>query len=553
MKLFKPPSDLSFSPLSDEHDDNDDDDVDDDDDDDDDDDERDDYGPSTNTTTTATTASATDTATGSPSPSLPSLFPLSHLNRCVLIASLNSLNLGFDLASSASIAPLLSLPPWSLNSTQVTLFVSSINLTALFGVFLSSHISDKHGRRQVFLASSLTYLASLILQLLSPTFPILLLGRLLLGLSIGISLSIDPLYIAEIVPSATRGSYVSLSEIAINAGLILGYLTSLCVQPHWHYLLLSGCVIPLTLAIVIIANDEWLLESPRWLLRLNRDDRAKEIMGKLAGGDNVDEHVDEHVATIKLSLLTEEEELVNAPSYTTLLSPGQPAWLKSMLYTGVITASIQQITGVDGIQYYQHFILSESGITDGDKQFLYTLLFSLVKTAAVAVAAAKLDTCGRRKLMITSLTLTSLGILTLALPLLSPETIPSYLSLIGITVFFIGFSVGLGPVCWLIPSEIFTNSVRSKGMSMCVLFNRLFAFFSSALVIPLSDLFTPGGFYILLFTINLTCLLWVYYYLPETMNKNLDDMMGYFESIAVSRNKSGRDHEIIKDVDDDDL
>ena len=210
-------------------------------------------------------------------PTPPTPPPLSRkLYLTVAIASLNSANLGYDLASSASVAPLLALPPWSLTDLQLSLFIGSINLTALLGVILSRTLSDSYGRVNTFTISSVIFLSSLLLQTLSHDFPLLLLGRLILGLAIGIGLSLDPIYIAEIVPPTHRGLLVSCSEIGINIGLIIGYLVGYLADPHWRTMLFAGTVMPTILLTLIKCN--LLPESPRWLVANGREEEAMETL-----------------------------------------------------------------------------------------------------------------------------------------------------------------------------------------------------------------------------------------------------------------------------------
>jgi len=153
-----------------------------------------------------------------------------------------------------------------------------------------------------------------------------------------------------------------------------------------------------------------------------------------------------------------------------------------------------------------------------------------VCSAAVIFASFKLDTLGRRFALLLSLTLTSLGLVLISLPLLFSA--PPAIAVLGIALYFTGFSAGLGPACWLVPSEIFPTKIRAKGMSVCTFSNRACATIIASTVLPLSYLLTPGGYYILLLFVNIAALGGVYKWVPETKGKSLEEMMGFFDSFS---------------------
>ena len=210
-------------------------------------------------------------------------------------ASLNSCNIGFDLGVTAG-AILGMQADLGLTDDQVELFVGIVDFSGTLGAAFSFLISDNLGRRRAFTCCASIFILGICVQINAPGFMTLLFGRVIVGLSVGLALSLDPMYIAEIAPAAYRGTFVTWSELALNIGIVLGlgadYLfANLSPSTSWRVMLSCGLPAPMLLIIVSLVA---MPESPRWLVSKGRSQEAKEVLAKLClEGDNVEQMVEE--------------------------------------------------------------------------------------------------------------------------------------------------------------------------------------------------------------------------------------------------------------------
>ena len=200
-------------------------------------------------------------------------------------ASLNSCNLGFDLGVTAG-AILGMQADLGLTDDQVELFVGMVDLSGTIGAACSFLISDYLGRRRAFTVCASVYICGIFVQINASSFIVLLLGRVIVGLSVGLALSLDPMYIAEIAPAEYRGTFVTWSELALNIGIVLGLgadymFASLSPSTGWRVMLSCGLPAPILLIFVSVAA---LPESPRWLISKGRTQEAKAVCWRLGVG-----------------------------------------------------------------------------------------------------------------------------------------------------------------------------------------------------------------------------------------------------------------------------
>ena len=308
----------------------------------------------------------------------------------------------------------------------------------------------------------------------------LLIGRAILGIGVGFGLAIDPIYISEVSPKHLRGRLVTCSEISINVGILIGFIVGYGLQDvanNWRWMIGCGSLLPSVIIIMIALG--FMPESPRWLVMKGQTMKSRSILASINPSLD-DEGLNAMLLEIDLSISEERSSYSNSNSnsgdnklngtpWSIFFSP--PLFLKRMLVVGVLIASTQQLTGVDGVQYYMNFLLEASGITSQRSRFGVVILLGLCKLSAVVFAAPKIDSLGRRPMVLTSISGMIIGLFLLAIQLYSGIWVG--LSIVGLLIFYVFFSVGLGPVCWLIPAEIFPNAIRAKAVAITTLCNRL--------------------------------------------------------------------------------
>ncbi|KAF8395155.1 hypothetical protein HHK36_019096 [Tetracentron sinense] len=447
-----------------------------------------------------------------------------------LFPALGGLLFGYDIGatSGASISlqsPELSGTTWfNLSAIQLGLVVSGSLYGALLGSILVYPISDFLGRRRELITAAVLYLLGGLITGFAPGFGVLIIGRLLYGLGIGLAMHGAPLYIAETCPSQIRGTLVSLKELMIVLGILLGYLVGsvgINAVGGWRYM--YGVSAPIA---VLMGLGMWSLPpSPRWLLLRGVQgkgslqeykEKAIQALGKLRGrpaGDKVSERQIEDTLVSLKSAYTDEGsfwEVFQGPS------------LKAFIIGGGLVL-FQQITGQPSVLYYAASILQSAGFSAASDAARVSVIIGIFKFLMTGVAILKVDDLGRRPLLIGGVSGIALSLALLA----------SYYKFLGgypivavaALLLYVGcYQISFGPISWLMVSEIFPIRTRGRGISLAVLTN----FGSNAIVTfafyPLKELLGAGNLFLLFGGIALLSLLFVALIVPETKGLSLEEI-----------------------------
>lgn len=453
----------------------------------------------------------------------------SKVNLYSMCAALNSCNLGYDIGVNTGAGPLIQ-KSLGLSNVQIEIFLGSLNFFAIFGAFFAHTVSDRCGRRYAFVVAAIFFVLGIMVMVVSNSLTSLMIGRLFVGLGVGFGFAIDPIYIAEIAPAAHRGRLVTWSEIATNVGIVFGFISGLIFgsfEPNtaWRYMFVLGAILPFLLVILVFTV---MPESPRWLVQKQRYTEAKGIL-KTIYGEGYD--VDAVVENIKDSL-AKEVEAERGTGWDVILDPS-PAF-KRMLIVGLGSAISQQLVGIDAIQYFLIFIIAEAGIEDRLAQTWILIGLGVLKLFFTVVAGNIFDKKGRRTMMFLSLGGCGISLLVVAITYFLGNVHP-VVTVVGLACYLSMFSLGLGPGAWLIPSEVFTLSIRAKAMSLATFLNRLFATIMSSTFLSFAGALTWGGFFCFLASMCLILFVFFYFMLPETKGRALEDMALYFAEITGDR------------------
>lgn len=449
-----------------------------------------------------------------------------HLYLFVFCASLNSCNLGYDIGVNTSISQLLQ-SSLSLSDINLELFMGSLNLFSMVGAIFSSYISDIFGRRGGFLVAAVGFIFGILIMSFSRSFEMLFFGRIFVGLGVGFGLAIDPVYISEICPREHRGRLVTWSEIALNIGIVIGFSSGLIfkdINPElaWRYMFATGIILPSTLIVLVIY---FMPESPRWLISKGRQEEAREILSRVYPEDyNIDSILQE------IQDVTETEKLIQGVVTWRHLFVPSPAF-RRMLFVGIGMAVAQQITGIDAIQYFLVFILKESGIESRENQSKILILLGIIKLFVILLAGSLFDTRGRKPLLFLSLSGMIGALLFIAFTFQIPD-ISSRSTIVGLAFYLAFFSLGLGPGAWLIPSEIFSTSIRIKAMSVATFMNRFTATIMASSILTMVNFLSWTGYFLMLAFICIVIAYFLMLYLPETKGRSLENMTIYFSEIT---------------------
>ncbi|XP_022949267.1 D-xylose-proton symporter-like 3, chloroplastic [Cucurbita moschata] len=447
--------------------------------------------------------------------------------------AIGGLLFGYDIGATSGAtlslqSPELSGTSWfNISAVQLGLVVSGSLYGALLGSLLVYPIADFLGRRRELIIAAVLYALGSLTTAYCPDLGILLAGRLLYGLGIGLAMHGAPLYIAETCPSRIRGTLISLKELFIVLGILLGYLVgSLQINTigGWRYM--YGFSAPV--ALLMGLGMSILPPSPRWLLLRavqgkapSQDSKEQAIvaLSKLRGrppGDKLSEkQIEETFLSLKSAYSEQESE-------GSIWEVFQGPSLKAFIIGGGLVL-FQQITGQPSVLYYAGPILQNAGFAAASDATRVSVVIGVFKLLMTWVAVLKVDDLGRRPLLIGGVSGIAVSLLLLSAYYKFLDGFP--IVAVGALLLYVGcYQISFGPISWLMVSEIFPLRTRGKGISLAVLTN----FGSNAIVTfafsPLKELLGADNLFLLFGAIALLSLLFVALQVPETKGLSLEEI-----------------------------
>ena len=430
-------------------------------------------------------------------------------------AGLGGLLFGYDTGVISG-AELFFKNDFSLSVFALEVIVSGVLAGAAVGALLGGRLADIFGRRTLLILTAFIFAAGAILCAAAMSPAILIVGRIIVGFGIGLSSSAVPVYISEVSPADARGWTVSLFQLAITLGILLAYIVDYAFASIQGWRWMFGlAVVP---AAIFAFGMFFLPESPRWLAKRGRHDEARAILSRIRDTDDVDSELQE----IARSLDRAEEH----GHWRDMLS----ARIRPALIVGIGLAVFQQVTGINTVIYYAPIIVQSAGISSASGAILTTAGIGIVNVLMTIVSMWLIDRIGRRPLLLTGIAgmIVTLGVLGWAFHSASPTGALSWIAVISIMVYVASFAISLGPIFWLLISEIYPLKVRSSTEGVAATFN-----WGANLLVSLT-------FLTLLQEIGATRTFWLYgffaigawffsYYLvPETKGRTLEEIEAFW-------------------------
>jgi len=447
-----------------------------------------------------------------------------YLTSTALIVALGGFLMGFDVSVISGVVRFVELE-FELSPLQLGWVVSSLSLTAAVGMLASGPLSDRLGRRPVLQIAAVLFAVSAIASAVAPDYFTLVVARMLGGFGVGAALIVAPMYIAEMSPPASRGRFVSFNQLNIVVGISAAFFSNYLILTlgesgaawtealrlgEWNWRWMLG--IETLPAVAYLFALSLVPESPRWLAMRGRDEEATKVLGRVAGADAgaVLREVKESIAA---------EARLGQTSWRALLHPS----LRLVMTIGIVVGILQQISGINAVFFYAPMIFEQSGI-GANAAFMQAALVGLVNLVFTVVAMAVIDRFGRRPLLIFGLSGIAACMLLLAWAFGAGDGANPRLILVAIMGFVASFAVSLGPVMWVLFSELFPNRVRGVAISFVGLVNSATAFLVT-LVFPwqLQSLGSATTF-LLYGLFALAGLAFVLRVIPETKGRSLEEL-----------------------------
>lgn len=370
------------------------------------------------------------------------------------IAALAGLLFGFDtgIISGALLFIKNSFP---ITTVMKEFIVGSVLIGAIIGAVSSGQLTDRYGRRGVMLVISGLFIVGTAIAVLAMNVQMIFLGRIFIGIAIGIGSYAAPLYIAEAAPLEKRGGLITLNQLMITLGIFMSYCINYIFATFdgsWRLMFAIGLVPAILLGVGML----FLPESPRWLVKQNQIKKARETLQYLRASSNVDHEIQE----IQQSL-----QIKNA-SFKDLFAK----WLRPVLLMGLFLGFLQQAVGINTIIYYAPAIFNLAGFHNTSTAILATVGVGLVNVLSTIFAVKYLDIIGRRPLLLAGLIGMGASLFFLSYVLQAHEAVASlqWFAVASVFVYIISFAFSLGVVLWIITAEIFPLEFRGSAMSFVV-------------------------------------------------------------------------------------
>ena len=375
----------------------------------------------------------------------------------VVVAALGGLLFGYDTGVISG-ALLFIRTQFDLTPTMQGVVAGIALVGAAVGAAFAGSLADRFGRRLVLFYTGVVFVVGAVLAALATTTSTLLAGRVIVGVGIGFASMLTPLYLAEIAPAENRGALVSLNQLAITVGILVSYLVGYVFAQggQWRWMLGLGA-----LPGAILAGGMLVLpETPRWLAGHGRLEEADTVLRRLRGASH---DVDAELSELRTDLRREGRL---AP-WSELLRP----MVRGPLVVGVGLAIFQQITGINTVIYFAPQIFQAAGISSASAAILATAGVGVVNVAMTVVAIWLIDKVGRRALLMNGLLGMTVCLVLLGLGFALGGSALGWLTLFSLAAYVGFFAIGLGPVFWLLISEIFPLYIRGRGMGIATIAN----------------------------------------------------------------------------------
>jgi SP family arabinose:H+ symporter-like MFS transporter len=411
---------------------------------------------------------------------------------------------------------------FSLTPFQEGLAGASAILGCIPGAMFAGFLSDRFGRRKVLFACAILYAISGLLSAIPRTFGEFLAARLISGLGIGASSMICPVYIAELAPAKLRGRLGSMFQLGIVTGIFVTLFINARIQglgdeawntaAGWRWMMGVEAVPALFLLGLLF----YVQESPRWLIQVGREPEARAILERITNP----QAAQEEIAAVR-EVLTEEK-----CSFADLLSQAR---LRRPLVIAVLLMAFSQFSGINAIMYYSTKIFTTAGVGIKDS-FTASAVIGLVNLVFTFVAIAFVDKAGRRPLLLIGLTaqVVALG----GVGWMFHSNVQGVALLGAIVAFIAAFAMALGPIPWILCSEIFPLRVRGRAMSIATFTIWLSCYIVAQTFPMLND--SPKVGPALTFWIYAGCsfaaLAFTWLIIPETRGRTLEQIESSFGS-----------------------
>jgi len=428
-----------------------------------------------------------------------------------VFAALGGLLFGYDTGVISG-ALIFIKSQFHLSVFHQELVVSVVLIGAAAGALSGGRLADAFGRRFMLLVTAVIFVFGAIVCATAPTLGVLVGGRLIVGLGIGLSCNTVPVYISEVSPAEARGWQVSLFQLAITVGILAAYVVDygFAAEGAWRWMLGLAVVPGAILGLGMLGMPE----TPRWLAKHGQADAARKVLERIRGTQDVNLEFGEIHET-----LSRADE---SGHFSDLMA----ASVRPALIIGIGLAIAQQITGINTVIYYAPTIIQSAGIPSASGAILATAGIGVVNVLMTILAMWLIDRVGRRPLLLTGIAgmTVSLGVLGFVFRTHEPSTSLGWLATIILMAYVASFAISLGPIFWLLIAEIYPLKIRGIAEGTAAGTNWAANLLVSITFLSLVQALGPSWTFWLYGLLAVASFVFAYALVPETKGRTLEEI-----------------------------
>jgi len=450
------------------------------------------------------------------------------------IAAIGGFLFGFDMAVISGVLPIMQ-QQFDLTPGQEGWLVSSTLVGCIIGVAASGTFGDRLGRKKLLITAGLFFLVSAVGSALLQSFGSIIWARVVGGFGVGIASNIVPLYISEVAPANKRGRYVTYYQLAVTVGILMAYMSNyglltlaensnvqagtftsyLFKEEAWRGMFMVGSLPALLFLVGLI----FVPESPRWLIQKGKKSAGLAIFLKITN---------EAEAHRNAEVINQNTAKGNG-SYKDLLAPE----MRRPLIIGLLLPLFSQFCGINAIIYYGPTILNNAGISLSNS-FQSQIIFGLANMLFTFIAIWKVDQLGRRPLYLVGTACAAISLLLTGLFFFLPN-VPGILILITVSLFLASFAFSIGPLKFVVASEIFPTHIRGRALGLSIMVMWIAdAIVGQVTAVMLREIGTAYTFWFFAF-FCVVAFITVYRLLPETKGKSLEEIEAFWKKSNINK------------------
>lgn len=437
----------------------------------------------------------------------------------IIMAAIGGVLYGYDLGIISGAMAFLNRDI-VMTTTQLHIMPGAVLFGGAFSTLITGPLCDWVGRRKMIIIAAVIFIVGVIVIATANAYSALLIGRLIQGIGVGIVTIAVPLYLAEAAPSQVRGEAIGTFQLLLTAGILMSSLVGLYFTTYgnWRAMFWSA----LAPGILLFIGGWILPESPRWLSLKGHFDKALAALIR-SRPQTVAEH---ELALMQKAIAASQQTQQQQP-----FSLWRKQFIRPLLIV-LTVACLGQLTGINSLLQLAPTILKNAGLGSNTIAMLGNTAITALNFVVTIVALFLIDRLGRRFLLCLGtagivVALTYSGIIFYCL---AASELKGMLLLAGILVFILFFAIGPGVVIWMVISELLPLRIRSSGMAVALFLNSMTSALLATFFLGLAETIGYYGVFWLCAFFTFLYFITVFFFVPETKNKTLEEIETHFNS-----------------------